>query len=84
MATAGKRLVVLLYYMIILFAYEYCSERCGMQPRELLKLAVSGYFQVLKISKGSDGLYVLKRCANIYIRAWGENFFFRRPEGLAV
>lgn len=26
MATAGKRLVVLLYYMIILFAYEYCSE----------------------------------------------------------
>ena len=46
------------------------QNRCGMQPRELLKLAVSGYFQVLKISKGSDGLYVLKRMCQYLYPAW--------------
>lgn len=46
------------------------QNRCGMQPRELLKLAVSGYFQVLKISKGSDGCYVLKRMCQYSYPAW--------------
>ena len=46
------------------------QNRCGMQPRELLNLAVSGYFQVLKISKGSDGLYVLKRMCQYLYPAW--------------
>ena len=46
------------------------QNRCGMQPRELLKLAVSGYFQVLKISKGSDGLYVLKRMCQYLYPVW--------------
>lgn len=46
------------------------QNRCGMQPMELLKLAVSGYFQVLKISKGSDGLYVLKRMCQYLYPAW--------------
>lgn len=46
------------------------QNRCGMQPRELLKLAVSGYFQVLKISKGSDGLYVLKWMCQYLYPAW--------------
>lgn len=46
------------------------QNRCGMQPRELLKLAVSGYFQVLKISKGRDGLYVLKRMCQYLYPAW--------------
>ena len=47
-----------------------CLNRCGMQPKELLKLATSGYFQVLKISKGSDGCYVLKRMCQCVYPAW--------------
>ena len=47
-----------------------CLNRCGMQPKELLKLATSGYFQVLKISKGSDGCYVLKRMCQYVYPAW--------------
>ena len=46
------------------------QNRCGMQPKELLKLATSGYFQVLKISKGSDGYYVLKRMCQYVYPAW--------------
>lgn len=46
------------------------QNRCGMQPKELLKLATSGYFQVLKISKGSDGYCVLKRMCQYVYPAW--------------
>lgn len=47
-----------------------CLNRCGMQPKELLKLVTSGYFQVLRISKGSDGCYVLKRMCKYVYPAW--------------
>lgn len=45
-------------------------NRCGMQPKELLKLATSGYFYVLKISRESDGRYVLKRMCQYLYPAW--------------
>lgn len=67
MATAGKRLVVLLYYMIILFAYEYCSEPMWYAAKGT---AETGY----ATDNGMTLLQAFNEAIDLYLSDKGERY----------